>query len=879
MSQILTNALAKYKAIQEATGNPIILDEIVFAFIPGLDPNEPIDPDETLPPDDQIQYRYDIPSNNIGYLNEDSVVYSCVLGTDIGTWDYNAIYLVNKTLGLAGAIIHEPTQTKTKANPVGGVEGDTLSRNIVTTYSNAQELTQINITAETWQLDFNARLTAMDELARQNEITDKGFAAFYRDGWKVTHTAAATSATISPGVGYVGGLISTLDSEYTLDLTDVTFPKTAYLIASFQGQANSAWAVINEIRVEDTLEPVFTENGITYYATPLANLSSSSPTEDLRTPSRWEQHLNASDPHPQYVNTTEDQSINGIKTFEKAPKIVEESTEDDAVVAYSQLGLAKSTVTSHSDYWTKIATLNGSDLALIAEATFVGTTNGIVISSIAKFNVGHNDDIKVTLESGGFTALDIKVISDGNTSFDLYIKHHNGGSDTVDELNCEVRLLSKGSVSFDDSENHSSQTLQVLGHPFREVTKSIGSSIASIDVPQIYENGIPLQQVTMNHLTSVFEIGCVLTGPTNPNDRGLGGFWLQLLADTSLRSCDPGYMYENQIFGDNEIQPLIPITPISASFTGVAMGTHAHPHNGRGKDGDTFNGQPDNQGRGAAVNSTTSAVSAGTPDGTVSISDIGTGDTLLNVRSQSHYVVMWVRVEESVFKAVKGKRLDKVTLPRFYDKYGNQHFVMKPDAPIPAWGVEKKPPKYNRDTHVVLYKDDKWKVLEIREGQTYWNNKAEKLPIASKWFELPDNHTFEQPPEDKEGYFTRWIDGEWKYVEDNMNKFMWLKSDCTAQSIQMHEEGSIPDDYTLLEPPTKRFDVWNIDHWQIDREQTEIYIKELAMKQLEEEATRVLSRAFMLGENVNEVQQNFLKNRDELIKNFESVIRNELLKL
>ena len=36
-----------------------------------------------------------------------------------------------------------------------------------------------------------------------------------------------------------------------------------------------------------------------------------------------------------------------------------------------------------------------------------------------------------------------------------------------------------------------------------------------------------------------------------------------------------------------------------------SAGTHAHPHNGYGKDGNQVNGRPDNQGRGAAVNSTT----------------------------------------------------------------------------------------------------------------------------------------------------------------------------------------------------------------------------------------------------------------------------------
>lgn len=293
MTQQLTNALATYKAQQEAASEPVILDQVVFALIPGLDPSLPIDPDETLPPENQIQYRYDIPENNKGFINPDAVVYSCLLGTDIGTWNYNAIYLVNSALNLAGVIIHEPEQSKVKADPLAGIEGDTLSRNLVTTYKNAQALTQINVPAETWQLEFNTRLSTMDERVRKNNLTEYGQAAFLEDGWKVSHTAGAITATIEPGAGYVGGLKSVLTTVTPLDLTHVVFPKTVYLVATFQGQANSEWMTINTLRIEDSLAPTFIEGGVTYYAAPLAQLTSTSDAQDLRALSRTDEKLKA----------------------------------------------------------------------------------------------------------------------------------------------------------------------------------------------------------------------------------------------------------------------------------------------------------------------------------------------------------------------------------------------------------------------------------------------------------------------------------------------------------------------------------------------------------------------------------------------------------
>lgn len=282
--QTLTNALKTYKAQQEATGKPIIFDQVVFALIPDLDPEVPIDPDETLPAEEYIQYRYDIPDNNKRFINPNAVVYSCLLGTDIGTWSYNAIYLVNKENNLAGSIIHEPEQTKVEADPTGGIAGDTLTRNIVTSYENAQQLTQINVSADTWQLDFNARLSAMDDRVRQNNLTEYGDASFIGDGWKVNHIAGRVSATIDPGVGYVGGLKAQLYSTETIDLTGVVLPKTVYLITTFQGQANSAWHTQPSVEIANSLPSHWISNGASYYSTPIALLSSSEDAQDLRTP-------------------------------------------------------------------------------------------------------------------------------------------------------------------------------------------------------------------------------------------------------------------------------------------------------------------------------------------------------------------------------------------------------------------------------------------------------------------------------------------------------------------------------------------------------------------------------------------------------------------
>jgi len=281
MSQnILTNALSTYKAQCEAENKPLVLDKFVFAYVPGQDPNTPIDPDETLPPNEQIQGIFDVSQK--GFINPDAVVYSIILGTDIGTWPFNWIGLINSETNLVGAIIHTVDQTKESSEPLSGIEGDTLTRNIITTYTNATDLTQIVVSADVWQLDFNNRLMAMDDRVRQNNLANYGDAAFIKNGWRVVNIAGETIATVTPGISYVGGLNCTNPTTQVLDISKEVLPKTVYLVSSFQGTVNSKWETQSELRITDTLAATWVENGVTYYSSPLSSLTSTADAEDLR---------------------------------------------------------------------------------------------------------------------------------------------------------------------------------------------------------------------------------------------------------------------------------------------------------------------------------------------------------------------------------------------------------------------------------------------------------------------------------------------------------------------------------------------------------------------------------------------------------------------
>lgn len=155
-------------------GEPVLLDEFVFANVPALDPDQPVDRNETLPPAEQIVHRQAV--SRKGVVNDNAVVHSVVLGADVGDFSFNWIGLINKASGTLAMIVHAPLQQKLKT--AEGQQGNVLTRSFLMEYNGAQAETGINTPAETWQIDFTARMAGMDERQRLENIDIFGAAAF-----------------------------------------------------------------------------------------------------------------------------------------------------------------------------------------------------------------------------------------------------------------------------------------------------------------------------------------------------------------------------------------------------------------------------------------------------------------------------------------------------------------------------------------------------------------------------------------------------------------------------------------------------------------------------------------------------------------------------
>ncbi|WP_233618221.1 phage tail protein [Citrobacter cronae] len=274
MSQTaITLAFEHWKAQQGATGEPVLLDEFVFANVPGLNPDIPVDRSEALPPVEQIVHRQ--PVTRTGVVNENGVVYSAVLGADVGDFSFNWIGLLNKASGTLSMIVHAPVQQKLKT--AEGQQGNVLTRSFLMEYNGAQTETGITTPAETWQIDFTARMAGMDERQRMENVDIYGAAAFFDDGWLVGKTG--NQFFVTKGTGYVAGLRTSLAANQNITVT--TKPVKVWLDVCWTGALTSVWNAQCKITVAENLAD-YVQNGVQHYVFAVASIDVNGNITDLR---------------------------------------------------------------------------------------------------------------------------------------------------------------------------------------------------------------------------------------------------------------------------------------------------------------------------------------------------------------------------------------------------------------------------------------------------------------------------------------------------------------------------------------------------------------------------------------------------------------------
>ena len=198
-----------------------------------------------------------------------------MLGAEVGDFSFNWIGLINKASNTLAMIVHAPLQQKLKTKD--GQQGNVLTRSFLMEYNGAQAETGINTPAETWQIDFTARMAGMDERQRLENIDLYGAAAFMGNGWLVAKNGSQYFVTA--GTGYVRGLRAQLAANQNITVT--TKPVKVWVDVAWTGTLTSAWGVASKITVAADLVD-YVQNGVQHYVFAVASIDANGNITDLR---------------------------------------------------------------------------------------------------------------------------------------------------------------------------------------------------------------------------------------------------------------------------------------------------------------------------------------------------------------------------------------------------------------------------------------------------------------------------------------------------------------------------------------------------------------------------------------------------------------------
>ncbi|HHT7767788.1 phage tail protein [Pasteurella multocida] len=210
MATLVTQDFEREIAEKTVNGGVIQYDEFIFAMIPNLSADN-LAQHLTIPSESLIKHRQAV--SKAGVINENAVVYSVTLGTEIGDFDFNWIGLINKRTNKLAAAVQADTIKKTRNK--NNVQGNSLTRNVLLEFTGAKQLTGINVSADTWQIDFTVRLHGIDEKIRLTNRDLYGRAVFFDDAFLVKR-GAGNNYTIDAGHAYIEGVRAEIKQAQTI---------------------------------------------------------------------------------------------------------------------------------------------------------------------------------------------------------------------------------------------------------------------------------------------------------------------------------------------------------------------------------------------------------------------------------------------------------------------------------------------------------------------------------------------------------------------------------------------------------------------------------------------------------------------------------------
>ena len=274
MGASITLAGQSLIAQKQAAKQALKVTKFVFANVPGLDPNALVDRAAAEPPANQVVYTTAV--NRDGYVNPNQVIYSAVVDSSVGDWDFNWIGLKAED-GTLFAVAYVPLQQKRKNIPPLQI-GNNLTRNFLVEYDGAQDITGITVDASTWQHDFTVRLAGIDLRERLSNRDVYGRVCFWDTGFQLERNAFGLFQ-VKAGIVYVEGIRLALSEPTVVQVAAI--PTKAWLDVALRRQGSDAvaqWSVVFGAMKADYQE----SDGTQHYLVELADVSAGGAISDLR---------------------------------------------------------------------------------------------------------------------------------------------------------------------------------------------------------------------------------------------------------------------------------------------------------------------------------------------------------------------------------------------------------------------------------------------------------------------------------------------------------------------------------------------------------------------------------------------------------------------
>jgi microcystin-dependent protein len=273
MGASITLAGESLIAQKQGAGEKLDIARFVLALVPGLDPNAPVDRAAGKPPANQIVFTraYD----RKGYVSPNQVVYSLMVGSDVGDWDFNWIGL-EAAEGVLLAVATVPVQQKRKNIPPLQI-GNNVTRNFLVEFNGAQALTGITVDASTWQHDFTVRLNGIDQRERMSNRDVFGRVCYLADSLQMERSFGIYQ--VKAGIAYVEGIRVELAAPVPVQLP--ALPVKAWLDVALTRDGSetvAAWKVVFGAVKTDYVD----SNGTSHYLVELASLAVTGEITDLR---------------------------------------------------------------------------------------------------------------------------------------------------------------------------------------------------------------------------------------------------------------------------------------------------------------------------------------------------------------------------------------------------------------------------------------------------------------------------------------------------------------------------------------------------------------------------------------------------------------------